>query len=261
MPRFGGRSESRYDAPAFTRGNEMKPFRILTLGRLRAPHSRRVSTLPIPSERRRYGRVRLETPLPAQFAGTRARLLEISVAGTLIAHEGKIAPGATHDLEVDWEGTRLVFSCRVARSTLWRLAKSAGERSIYHSGLKILDASGDSSLRLRELLAERIIRALEEQKANARGIPPLAAYMYQPGKGELYRRCELIDGVWRKSETIRSTQPPNGFTISTDVEPAHVEMLCETWEGTTAEGRRLTQMLAELSIDRNEGVPVRRYLP
>jgi len=188
-------------------------------------------------------------------------VLEISVVGILIAHEGKIAPGANHELTVDWEGTALEFSCRVVRSTLWRLAKSAGEKSIYHSGLKILEATGQSSLRLRELLAERIIRALEEQKANARGIPPLAAFMYQPGKGELYRRCELVDGVWRKSETIRPQQPANGFTISIDIDPAHVDMLCRTWEMTTAEGRRLTQMLAELSIDRNEGVPVRRYVP
>lgn len=220
-----------------------------------------MSIIPTQGERRRYGRVRLETPLFAKFAGTRARVLEISVTGILIAHEGKIAPGTTHDLSVDWDGTQLDFSCRVIRSTLWRLAKGAGERSIYHSGLKVLEAYADASARLRELLAERIIRALEEQKANARGIPPIAAYMYQPGKGELYRRCELVDGHWRKSETIRPQQPANGFTVSIEVEPAHVELLCRTWESTTAEGRRLTQMLAELSIDRAEGVPVRRYVP
>jgi hypothetical protein len=205
--------------------------------------------------------VRLETPLSAQFAGTRAKVVEISVVGLLIAHEGKIAPGTTHELVLDWDGTDLEFSCRVVRSTLWRLARAAGEKSIYHSGLRILETVGNSGPRLRELLAERIIRALEEQKANARGIPPLAAYMYQPGKGELYRRCELIDGVWRKSETIRAQQPPNGFTISADIDPVQVDILCETWEMTTPEGRRLTQMLAELSIDRNEGIPVRRYVP
>lgn len=214
-----------------------------------------------PIERRQYGRVRLETPLPAEFADTRARVLEISVVGVLIAHEGKIAVGTTHDLTIDWEGTKLEFVCRVVRSTLWRLAKNAGERSIYHSGLRITRSNGESSLHLRELLAQRILRALEEQKANARGIPPLAAYMYQPGKGELYRRCELIDGVWRKSETIRATQPPNGFTISADIPPDQVDILCQTWELTTAEGQRLTQMLAELSIDAKEGIPVRRYEP
>ena len=212
-------------------------------------------------ERRRYGRVRLETPLPAQFGQTRARVLEISVVGIMIAHEGKIPPGTTHDLTLDWEGTNLDFVCRVIRSTLWRLAKGAGEKSIYHSGLRIMESRGESLLRLRELLAERILRALGEQKANARGIPPLAAYMYQPGKGELYRRCEFIDGVWRKSETIRREQPSTGFTISADIDPEQVEILCKTWEVTTAEGRRLTQMLAELSIDPKEGIPVRRYEP
>src|SRR5688572_13404537 len=179
----------------------------------------------------------------------------------MIAHEGKIAAGTTHDLTLDWEGTKLDFVCRVIRSTLWRLAKRAGEKSVYHSGLRILESHGDSSLRLRELLAQRIVRALEEQKANARGISPLAAYMYQPGKGELYRRCEFVDGTWRKSETIRREQPANGFTISADINPTQVEILCETWELTTTEGRRLTQMLAELSIDPKEGIPVRRYEP
>jgi hypothetical protein len=85
--------------------------------------------------------------------------------------------------------------------------------------------------------------------------------MYQPEKGELLRRCEFIDGEWRKSETIRPQQPPNGFTISADVDPDHVAMLCDTWENTTAEGRRLTQLLAELSISRAEGIPTRRYVP
>ena len=212
-------------------------------------------------ERRRYGRVRLETPLPAQFGETKAKVLEISVVGMLLGHEGKIPAATTHDTTIDWQGTKLEFLCRVIRSTLWRLARGAGQKSIYHSGLRIIEAHGDSLLRLRQLLAERIIRALEEQKANARGIPPLAAYMYQPGKGELFRRCEFIEGVWRKSETIRREQPPNGFTISADIGPEQVQILCDTWELTTTEGQRLTQMLAELSIDPKEGIPVRRYEP
>lgn len=199
--------------------------------------------------------------MPAEFAGTRSMVLEISIVGFLIAHEGKIASGTTQPLAVEWQGQQLRFSCRVVRSALFRLAKSAGERSIYHSGLRIVEAPGESGALLRELLAERIIRALEEQKANARGIPPLAAYMYQPGKGDLFRRCELIDGTWRKTETIRTQQPPNGFTVSADVEAEHVDLLCRTWEMTTEEGRRLTQLLAELSIRKSEGVPTRRYVP
>lgn len=188
-------------------------------------------------------------------------VFELSVTGFQIAHEARYAPGEVDHLVVDWQGTELNLLCRLVRSTIWRLAKSVGEKSIYHSGLQIVESVGAAYAALRELIAERIIRALEEQKANARGIPPLAAYMYQPGKSELLRRCELIDGTWRRSETRRAEQPANGFTISAEVDPEHVDLLCKTWEMTTAEGRRLTQMLAALSISRGEGIPTRRYVP
>ena len=214
-----------------------------------------------PKERRRFGRIQLDEPLPGHFGANRVAVFELSVTGFKIAHDQRYPPGEIGHLILDWQGTRLDLVCRLVRSTLWRLAKSLGEKSIYHSGLQIIESVGDAYTKLRELVAERIIRAIEEQKANARGIPPLAAYMYQPGKGELYRRCELVDGEWRRSETTRTDQPANGFTISADVEPEHIDLLCRTWEMTTPEGRRLTQMLAALSINREEGVPVRRYVP
>lgn len=183
------------------------------------------------------------------------------MVGFLIAHEGRHAPGTTHHLAVEWDSGEIELECNIVRSTLYRLARSLGEKSLYHTGLRIVRYARDDFNRLRHLIAERVLRALDEMKANARGIPPLAAYMYQPEKGELYRRCEFVGGTWRKTETIRSTQPANGFTISIEVDPVHVAMLCDTWEHTTAEGRRLTQLLAELSISKAEGVPTRRYVP
>lgn len=213
------------------------------------------------ADRRRYGRIRLDAPLAARFDHTPVRVIELSITGFRVAHEGRLQPGHEGELTIEWDGRRFSFHCSLVRSTLWRLAKNLGERSLYHSGLRIVGIIEDGDRVLRELVADRIIRALEEQKANARGIPPLAAYMYQPGKGELFRRCELINGHWRKSETIRAVQPPNGFTISAEVDPHHVDLLCQTWERTTLEGRRLTQLLAELSISQTEGVPTRRYVP
>jgi hypothetical protein len=214
-----------------------------------------------PGERRRYGRIRLDEPLSAHFGASRVAVFEISASGFMVAHETRYAPGEIDQLVIEWEGTRLQLMCRLVRSTLWRLAKSMGEKSVYHSGLQIVDAIGDAYQMLRDLIAGRIIRAIEEQKANARGIPPLAAYMYQPGKGNLFRRCELRDGVWRKTETTHPDQPQYGFTISAEVDPAHVELLCRTWEATTPEGRRLTQLLASLSVNPSEGIPTRRYVP
>lgn len=197
----------------------------------------------------------------ARFGSMDVRVLELSVVGFLVAHEGRLETGDVRHFALDWQGTLIELECSVARSTLYRLGKSLGTKSVYHTGLRIVRFENDGFSRLRELIADRIVRALDEMKANARGIPPLAAYMYQPEKGELFRRCEWIDGAWRKSETIRPNQPPNGFTISAEVQPEHVDLLCETWERTTWEGRRLTQLLAELSISRVEGIPTRRYVP
>ena len=183
------------------------------------------------------------------------------MSGFLIAHEGHIPPGQSDHLTLDWEEKPLDIECMVIRTRVQRLSKGRNDRSIYHTGLRATAFADDTFNTLRHLIARHIVRALDEMKANAHGIPPLAAYMYQPEKGDLYRRCEFIDGVWRRTETVHPQQPTNGFTISADVDANHVEMLCQTWENTNTEGRRLTQLLAELSISKAEGVPTRRYVP
>lgn len=226
-----------------------------------AAHRPDLGVLEIRPERRRSGRIRLDEVLRARFGETPVVVLELSVVGFLIAHEGRLPPPTTAPLVLAWQESTIGLECAVVRTSLYRLARNLGEKSVYHTGLRIVRYAGDDFDRLRHFIAERIMRALAEMKANARGIPPLSAYMYQPGKGELYLRCELVNGTWRKTETIRTQQPPNGFTISVEVDPEHVAMLCDTWEQTTAEGRRLTQLLAELSISRAEGIPTRRYVP
>lgn len=223
-------------------------------------HSLTVVT-PTRSERRRYGRIRLETPLHGRFGAIDVRILQLSMSGFLVAQEGRSAEGDPRTLLIDWNGAPIELECEVVRSHLYRLSRALGEKSVYHTGLRIVGFANGSFDALRGLIHERVMRALEEQKANARGIPPLSVYMYQPEKGELFRRCEYIDGVWQKSETSRPQQPPHGFTVSAEVEPRYIEMLCDTWVRTTAEGRRLTQLLAELSVSRAEGIPTRRYVP
>jgi hypothetical protein len=213
-------------------------------------------------ERREYGRVRLEKPLKGLFGKDEVRVLEVSVAGFRVAHQSPYEPETIRSLVLEWDGVRMELICKTIQTKLVRLAKLPGERSLYQSGLRIVEYTGNARSELRNFIAERVIRALDEQKANARGVPPLAAYMNQKrGQEELYRRCELIDGTWRKSETTLAAQPANGFTISAQVAPEYVEMLCQTWESSTEEGRRLARQLAELSIQTTEGIPTRRYDP
>jgi hypothetical protein len=215
---------------------------------------------PPSTERRRYGRIRLDRPIRGRFGAEEVRVTEVSISGFRITHQRPLEP-EPRLLVIDWDGRRMELTCRAERSALVRLAKNTTERNTYESGIQIVEASPEARAQLHEFIAERIIRALDEQKANARGVPPLAAYMYQPGKGDLFRRCEWISGTWRKAETTRDEQPPHGFTISAEVASEYVGLLCRTWETTTEEGRRLTQLLAELSIRKSEGIPTRRFIP
>lgn len=189
------------------------------------------------------------------------RVADLSLNGARIVGEARFAPNSEHELRFSWNNMTARMMVTVIRCTLYSFAKAPGEKSIYQSGLRINETIGESDHVLRELIASYVIRALEEQKANARGIPPSETYAYIEGKGDRYRRCELVDGKWRRSETTRPEQPPNGFTISADIRPYYVDLLCETFQATDEEGKRLTQTLAQLSINKAEGIPTRRYIP
>jgi len=206
------------------------------------------------AERRKYGRIQLIDNHPATVDNVTVRVVEISVTGARLSHEQRFPRAATNILRINWHGQTIRLQCEAVRSMLLR----PGE---YQSGVRFVNTGDESDRLLRELIAEHVTRALNEQIANARGVPPLGGYTYQVGKGDRYRKCEFVDGIWKKSETRLPMQPPNGFTVSAEIDPGHVQMLCQTWLACDEEGRRLTQILAQLSIDKREGVPTRKYSP
>jgi hypothetical protein len=214
-----------------------------------------------PNDRRQYGRVHLSPPLRGEIDGIFAAISEISLNGVRLMHDQRLQQVESHQIRFQWQQFTIRLRGEVIRTTIKKLAKRPGEASVYESGIRITEAVGESHALLRDMIADFVVRSINEQLANARGIPRLAAYSYQTGKGDRYRRCEFVNGAWRKVETTTPDQPANGFTISAEVEPNEVDMLCRTWEACNAEGRRLTQILAQLSISKKEGIPTRRYLP
>jgi len=200
--------------------------------------------------------------MPARIAAGRVFLVDLSRTGVRVAHQGAVpAIGQVCRLEFNWHERAVVLDCRVMRNELVKLAKSDSEKSLYHAGMHIEHAHGDSEATLRELIADIVARALDEQKANARGIPAEAAQVFQTSKGTNYLRCELVDGKWRRSATTRPDQPQNGFTVSADEDREQIDTLCETFANTDVQGQKLIRTMAELSISRAEGVPTRRYKP
>lgn len=212
-------------------------------------------------DRRQYGRVHLSPPLRGEIDGIFAAISEISLVGLRLMHDQRLAATPTHQIRFQWQQYTMRLRGEVIRTTIKKLAKKPGDTSVYESGIRITQAVGESAALLKDLIADFVVRAINEQLANARGVPPLAAYSYQTGKGDRYRRCEYVNGTWRKVETTDAQQPQSGFTISADVDANELDTLCRTWEACDAEGRRLTQILAQLSISKKEGIPTRRYFP
>ena len=213
-------------------------------------------------ERRKVSRVKLPQPLGGRAGSSRVFLVDASVEGIRIAHQGTLpAVGQTCQVAFDWHGHTIDLECQVIHNTIFRLSKTAGEKSIYHAGLRITNASDESRKAHNQLISEVVARALDEQKATARGVPATAAQSFQTGKGNDFVRCELVDGAWRKTTTSLPEQPQNGFTISAEEGRDQIDLLCQSFETADAAGRKLIRTLAEMSISKSEGVPTRRYTP
>ena len=215
------------------------------------------------NERRRVQRIRLLKPLAGRAGGKRIFVLDVSREGLLIAHQESLGrPGDRCMIEFDWDGRPIRVECELARSDVaHRVGKASYGRNIHHSGLTIRRISRASDEALRELIAWHVSRALDEQKANARGVPPLAAQSVQSGQGTSYVRHELVAGLWRETQTMDPAQPANGFTISDSQTDEEVAMLRAAYEAGDAAARTMIQKMANLSISRAEGIPTRRYDP
>lgn len=213
-------------------------------------------------ERRQYGRV---TPVQ-RIRGTVGKvvvfILDVSLAGVRVAHQDPLPQvGGIDVLTFEWEGRRFTGTCEVRRTRVERPARSEFDKSLSHTGLFLtVDAANEQIL--RDIVASSVARALDEQKANANGIPAVAAQSVQTGKGDDFIRYELRAGSWSKTATREARQPHGeGFTISASETAAKAAMLCRAYESGDADGRRLIRTFAALSISKSEGVPTRRYTP
>jgi len=215
------------------------------------------------TERRRVQRVRLPQPLRATIDGTRVFIVDISLRGLRVMHQDEIG-GVSHKciLRSEWDGRPMELHCSIIRTALHRSADHTGSRTTYHSGLAITRAVGVSSVTLRRLIEHHVERALDEQKANARGIPPIAAQSMQTGGASAFVRHEYKLGRWREVTTHSPEQPAHGFTIAANTTPSEIEMLRRAYErARTASDLAVIRRLAEMSVNNAEIVPARRYTP
>lgn len=213
-------------------------------------------------DRRQFGRVTPVQRIRGTVGNVIVYVLDVSVAGVRVAHQDPLPPiGGMSTLTFEWEGRRFSSRCEVRRTKVEKEAASRFEKPLYHSGLLLHVTDALAAAVLRDIIQACVARAIDEQKANAKGIPAIAAQSVQTGRNDELLRCELRGGAWTKTPTREKHQPIEGFTISAAETPAKVSMLCRAYENGDAEGRKLIRTFAALSISKSEGIPTRRYAP
>jgi len=212
--------------------------------------------------RRRFERVRLLKPIQGRIGAKRVFIVDVSVNGFRVAHQDAIGGiGEQPLLMFDWEGQSIAVRCTITRTDVQRVGTAASAKSLYHSGLEITHTGHGARSTLRDLVHGYVMRALDERKANARGIPPLAVQYHQTATATEFVRHELIGGTWRQTATTRREQPPNGFNVAADHSDEEIDMLRDAYERGDKSARDIIRKMAELSIGSPAGIPIRKYTP
>jgi hypothetical protein len=207
----------------------------------------------LPNDRRTFQRIQLARPILAQLDQQNALILDVGVGGAFLEHYGVMAPGQRLRLQFRWRSEDIEFVCEVART---RVIRDAGTNVLSHSGVRFVEAAGDSEARLHDMIATFVGKLLAAQKINAHGVDHADSdvVLSELGGARRTRVRGLIsyrlrpDGTWRRAPTTDPRQPADGFTVAAYEDDDDLDVLCRAYEAADAEGRRLIRLVSELSV-------------
>lgn len=190
-------------------------------------------------ERRVFQRLHFTEPIDGWFGDFAVQLLDVSAAGARVRSEDEIEEGGRALLRFFWHRDEIEVMAETVR------------RGDGQFGLSFVEQSET----LLKVLAEQATEILIAQEANARGereqnvVGDGTITGVHSFHGEGYVVWTLLDGGgWKCRPAMLPDQPKEGFTVSAGEPEEQVELLCRTYESGDAEARRMTRLLAELSV-------------
>ena len=200
-------------------------------------------------ERREFQRLHLQTPLPGNFQSTPIRVIEVGVLGARISHDAPL-DAQCGVLQFAHGTTTIALRSEIVRTL------RAGPH--YESGVRFLAAVGESGDHLREMLAAIVMRALEErQEATLQRLPfrTIDGDVTVRARDAQFLSYRLENGNWQRRPVFLPEQPSVGFTVAHGEDHDELRRLCEVYEASDAEGRRLIRLFAELSVSEVLQIP------
>lgn len=207
------------------------------------------------SERRHSQRMKLAKPLLGMIDGQNGLILDVGISGAFVEHHGTYKTGERARLTFRWHGSDIEYLCEVVHTTVVR--EGFGRTPpVSHSGLRFVESIGGSDELLQDMMATFVGRILAAQRANARGETDGSegeAILSRLGEARRSRTAgfityRLIDDEWRSKPTNSPHQPLDGFTVAAYEDRDELQVLCRAYETANDEGKRLIQLVAELSV-------------
>jgi hypothetical protein len=193
-------------------------------------------------ERREFQRLNLTKPVDGWFSDFSVLIVEVSASGAKIVHDDEIPRGSRGLLRFSWRGREVEILVQITRSE--------GARS----GLHFLDQSPV----LLEMIADSASEVLRAQQANADGDrvrnvvgdETLTAASAGVRLSSGFLQYRLSPDGWKCHRVLLPDQPEDGFTVSANETQEQIDLLCSTYASGDAEAKRMTRMIAEVSVKR-----------
>lgn len=198
-------------------------------------------------ERREFQRLRLDPAIPATFGATPVSIREVGVLGARLHHLEPLDPPRA-ELHFTYGGNEIFMRCETVR----RVGPD-------QTGVRFLAAIGDSGDRLRAMLGELVEKALYERNESSatklsikRGVDGDKTIRGVDAQFVSYR---FDHGAWQRRHVFLPEQPAIGFTVARGEDVDEMKRLCEVYEASDEEGRRLIRLFAELSVSHALQIP------
>lgn len=193
-------------------------------------------------ERRQFQRLNFTKPVDGWFGDYSVMIVEVSANSAKILHDDPIPVGARGLLRFSWRGQELELTAEIVRTE--------GARS----GVRLID---DSKL-LRDLIeasATEVLRAQEanligDRARNVVGDETLTAASAGARANTGFLQYHLTPKGWKCHRALLPDQPEDGFTVSANESQEQIDLLCRTYETGDPEAKKMTRMIAELSVTR-----------
>lgn len=200
-----------------------------------------------PEERREFQRLTLTPPIPGTLGTTAVSILEVGVLGARLHHAQPI-DGQYAELRFSHGGNEIDMKCEVIRTLPGQTRyPNAG----YESGVRFLAAIGESGDRLREMLAQLVTHDLNALRALGGTLiqaPTVDGDRTVRARDAGFLCYRFDNGRWTKRAVFLPEQPSAGFTVARSTDTEEMQRLCQVYEASDAEGRRLIRLFAELSV-------------